>query len=92
MERSYGGRMSFKVQVYDHKTHGHIVLKETAKPFHHCECCGYDETKYMLKCDHLVLCRDCAQNWKRLGLEKFLETYWLPFDMPVILERCENEP
>lgn len=81
-----------KVPVYDKATGTKIVLRDYAEPFPFCECCGWDE-RYMLICDHLVLCRDCARNWKRLGLKKFLETYWLPFDMPydmpVMEKRCK---
>lgn len=78
-----------KVAVHDKATGARIVLLENAKSYKYCECCG-DVEHYMYICDSLVLCRDCAKSWKRLGLEKFLETYWLPFDMPLMKWRCEN--
>lgn len=81
-----------KILVYDKATGARIVLLENAKPYKYCECCGA-VGRYMYVCDSLVLCRQCARNWKHLGLGKFLETYWLPFDIPIIEWRCkQNEP
>ena len=83
------------VPVFDHRiAFAQIIRRRKTNPHSCCECCG-DEPRYLRICDGLYLCWDCAKNYKRLGMTRFLETYWMPFNDPDFhltpVDRRENK-
>lgn len=66
------------VPVFDHGiTFAQIIRRRKTNPHSFCECCG-GEPHYLRICDGLYLCRDCAKDYKRLGMTRFFETYLMP--------------